>query len=174
MEILTALKFLLVVGILNSAVAQAEHPVVSSMDRIYRDSQAMLNFFLFMGDNTYSFDETVVKAKAKCNKNGGATAYDTAVQNLRDLENPLSTLINATDNSIKSVVSDASSPQQHKNIQTVCFKALTLKEWVTISRGAITPCFNPDERQFLELVVNVSFPVIEYICENNASRILGK
>ncbi|XP_046419543.1 27 kDa hemolymph glycoprotein-like isoform X3 [Neodiprion fabricii] len=173
MKILIAFGFFLVAGILNSGVAQAEEPKKPPAKQTYVELLGKVKVNPLSEDDSDEYDEELVKAK--CNKNGGPTAYDTAVQGLANLQNTIESVINSTDNSIESDVSDDSSSEEliSDDFAVICLSFVILKNWATQAMDAIKPCLDLEERQAIELLVNISSPVMEFICENDGSQLLG-
>ncbi|XP_068991216.1 27 kDa glycoprotein-like [Neodiprion pinetum] len=171
MKILVAFGFFLVAGILNSGVAQAEEPQKPPAKQTYVELLGKVKVNPLSEDDSDEYDEELVKAK--CNKNGGPTAYDTAVQGLTNLQNTIESVINSTDNSIESDVSGDSSSEEEDEFKSICGSILILKGWTTLGVDAIKPCLDLEERQVVEILLNVSFPLIEFVCENDGSQLLG-
>ncbi|XP_046741768.1 27 kDa hemolymph glycoprotein-like [Diprion similis] len=173
MKILLTFGFFLVAGILNSNIAQAENPKTPAVKEKYVELLGKVKVNPLSEYDSDEYDEELVKAK--CNKNGGPTAYNTAVQGLADLQNTIESIINSTDNSVEVDASDDSSSEEltSDDFGVICLSIHILKTWVIKGIDAIKPCLDQDERQAIELLVNISYPVIDYVCENNGSNLIG-
>ncbi|XP_046741784.1 27 kDa glycoprotein-like [Diprion similis] len=163
MKILIILGFLVIAGIKNSNIVQAKEsePETGVKER-YINFLRKINVYPLSGEDSDEIDEQQIQEK--CNNNGGPTAYNTSLQGLESFQNSVQSIINS--------INTTGDGRTEKDFADVCRSIQNLNNLVTLAVNAVKPCWNLNERQAVEVIVNVSFSLAEYVCKTNGSPLL--
>lgn len=108
--------------------------------------------------------------KEKCEKNGGATAFDTAKDSIPYFTNCLQSLVNVTQ--LQNEMEEARPRGELDAVFTkYCKKIPTLKNCIKRVTNSIEPCLEAEERESISVIHNITSSLLQFICDNEGDRI---
>ncbi|KAL7292492.1 hypothetical protein TKK_0014067 [Trichogramma kaykai] len=110
------------------------------------------------------------KLREKCEKNGGAKAYDVAKQATFDFVNCAKNLVNFT---VLKEEMDKARPTGDLDevFKKYCRKKPILKNCIVNYTNSIESCLEPIERENKKIVLNVTEKILNFVCFKEGDRI---
>lgn len=119
---------------------------------------------------TNTIEEAKNLFKQKCEKNGGAGAFENANAAKDSMEQCFKSLVNFT--KLQSEM-EKNKPTGDLDIvfKNYCRKAPTLKRCVSEFTAAVEPCLEPEEKENKRIIQNITDSLLDFVCYKEGDRI---
>ncbi|XP_049866439.1 27 kDa hemolymph protein-like [Pectinophora gossypiella] len=163
-------KHFLIAAVLCGAVwAQSEPSISDALGQLPPELQGKVN----ESDIENIKNSSAALLKEKCEKNGGAEAFENAQKAYEKFPTCVKQSLGLEDPAVLQKEIEQAKPNGTVDevFKKYCAKTPKVKECFMDMTEAVKPCFSVEEQQNLKIVYNISEQLAEFICYKDGDRI---